>query len=344
MLILMQPDANARQTAAVLALAEAADLRPYLSTSYGRRVIALISEDERLADSLRALEGVAEVRPLVGGAKLSTRLFRSADSVVRVGGANGAQEVLIGGGSCVVMAGPCSVEEETSLLECARAVRVAGASMLRGGAFKPRTSPYGFQGLGMRGLELLAKARQETGLPVVTEALSVDNLTAVAELADMIQIGARNMQNFALLRAAGETGRPVLLKRGMMATIDELLMAAEYVLATGNENVVLCERGIRTFEQSTRNTLDVAAVPVLRKRSHLPIIIDPSHAAGQRDLVPALALAGIAAGADGLIIEVHPDPDHALTDAAQTISTTRFVELMGQVQAVRGVLCYERSV
>ncbi len=338
MLIIMKTDANARQTAAVLALAEAAELRPYLSTSYDRRVIALISEDERLADSIRALPGVDEVRPLGGGAKLSTRLFRSADSVVRIGGANGSREVFIGGGSCVVIAGPCSVEEESTLLECARAVRAAGAHMLRGGAFKPRTSPYGFQGLGVRGLELLARARQETGLPVVTEALSIDNLSHVAEYADMIQIGARNMQNFPLLRAAGETGRPVLLKRGMMATIDELLMAAEYVLATGNEAVVLCERGIRTFEQSTRNTLDVAAVPVLRKRSHLPIIIDPSHAAGLRDLVPALALAGVAAGADGLIIEVHPDPDRALTDAAQTIPTAQFAELMDRVRAVRGVL------
>jgi 3-deoxy-7-phosphoheptulonate synthase len=335
MLILMQAAASAKQTAAVLALAEATDLRPYLSTSYGRRVIALISEDERLADSLRALPGVAEVRPLGGGAKLSTRQFRSADSIVRVGGANGTPEVYIGGGSCVVMAGPCSIEGEESLLECARAVRAAGASMLRGGAFKPRTSPYGFQGLGVRGLEMLAHARQETGLAVVTEALSIDNLVHVAQFADMIQIGARNMQNFPLLRAAGETGRPVLLKRGMMATIDELLMAAEYVLATGNESVVLCERGIRTFEQSTRNTLDVAAVPVLRKRSHLPIIIDPSHAAGHRDLVPALALAGIAAGADGLIIEVHPDPDHALTDAAQTIGTSQFADLMTRIHAVR---------
>jgi 3-deoxy-7-phosphoheptulonate synthase len=214
--------------------------------------------------------------------------------------------------------------------------------MLRGGAFKPRTSPYHFQGLGLRGLELLAEARQVTGLPFVTEVLSVDDLCAVAQHADMLQIGARNMQNFALLRAAGETGRPILLKRGMMATIDELLMSAEYILATGNESVVLCERGIRTFEPSTRNTLDLAAIPVVLGKSHLPIIVDPSHAAGDRKLVEPLAFAAVAAGAHGLLIEAHPRPDSALTDAAQTVSTASMGTMVRQIRAIRSS-CREYS-
>ena len=268
-----------------------------------------------LTARLKELPGVDEVRPLGSGIKLTSRHFRSKDGVVVVGGEHGSRCVTIGRGSMVVIAGPCAVEDRETLLAGAHAIREAGGDMLRGGAFKPRTSPYMFQGLGVKGLELLAEARQATGLPFVTEVLSVDDLPAVAEYADMLQIGARNMQNFALLRAVGETGRPILLKRGMMATIDELLMSAEYILATGNESVVLCERGIRTFETSTRNTLDIAAVPVLRQRTHLPIIVDPSHAAGHRDLVAPLALAGVAVGADGLLIEVHPDPDRAVTDA-----------------------------
>lgn len=351
MLIIMQSDAGAKQTAAVLALAEAGKLRPYLSNAHGRRVIALVSEDEELVQTVRALPGVEDVQPLRGGAKLSTRAFRSADSIVRIASSQNhrnvnsaiaaerpANEVLVGGGHFAVMAGPCSVENRESLLTCAHAVKSAGAVMLRGGAFKPRTSPYGFQGLGRRGLEILAEARAATGMPVVTEVMSVEDLELVVEFADLLQIGARNMQNFALLRAVGETGRPILLKRGMMSTIDELLMAAEYILAAGNENVILCERGIRTFEQSTRNTMDIAAVPVLRKRSHLPIMVDPSHAAGHRDLVTALAYAAVAAGADGLLVEVHPEPDKALTDADQTISTQQFEVLMRGVAAIRDAL------
>lgn len=338
MLILMHPAATIKQTGEVLALSENLNLRPYLSRTQGRRVVALTSEDPALAVRLRELPGVDEVRPLGSGIKLTSRDFRSNDSVVMVGGEHSSRRVMIGGGSMVIIAGPCAVEDRATLLSAAHAVRDAGADMLRGGAFKPRTSPYMFQGLGVKGLELLAEARDATGLPVVTEVLSVDDLPVVAEYADMLQIGARNMQNFALLRAVGETGRPVLLKRGMMATIDELLMSAEYILATGNNSVVLCERGIRTFENSTRNTLDVAAVPVVRRRSHLPIIADPSHAAGQRELVGPLALSAVAAGADGLLIEVHPDPERALTDAQQTISTESFAGLLKQIRSVHHTL------
>lgn len=334
MLILMNFRATLKQTGEVLALSESLNLRPYLSQSQGRRVVALTSEDAMLTARLKELPGVDEVRPLGSGIKLTSRHFRSDDGVVVIGGERGLRRVSIGHESMVVIAGPCSVEDRETLLAGAHAIREAGGDMLRGGAFKPRTSPYMFQGLGVKGLELLAEARQATGLPFVTEVLSVDDLPAVAEYADMLQIGARSMQNFALLRAVGETGRPILLKRGMMATIDELLMSAEYILATGNESVVLCERGIRTFETSTRNTLDVAAVPVLRQRTHLPIIVDPSHAAGHRDLVAPLALAAVAAGADGLLIEVHPDPDRAATDAQQTIPTKDFAEILRKIRSV----------
>jgi len=334
MLIVMQPDAGVRQAGNVLGLCEAANFRPYLSMAQGCRVIAVISEDAEFAEAVRRLPGIASVQPLGSAAKLSTRAFRSENSVVRLASNNGTPPVCIGAGSCIVMAGPCAVEDRETLLECAHRVRAAGGHMLRGGAFKPRTSPYAFQGLGLKGLELLAEAREATHLPIVTEALSVDDLPVVARYADMLQIGARNMQNFALLRAAGETGKPVLLKRGMMATLEELLLSAEYILATGNESIILCERGIRTFEPSTRNTLDIAAVPVLRHQSHLPIIVDPSHAAGRRDLVTPLALAGIAAGADGLIVEVHPNPKRALTDADQTITLEAFEDLMNRVRKI----------
>lgn len=334
MLILMNASATLKQTGEVLALSESLNLRPYLSHSQGRRVVALTSEDAMLTARLKELPGVDEVRPLGSGIKLTSRHFRSDDGVVVIGGERGLRRVSIGHESMVVIAGPCAVEDRETLLAGAHAIRESGADMLRGGAFKPRTSPYMFQGLGVKGLELLAEARQATGLPFVTEVLSVDDLPAVAEYADMLQIGARSMQNFALLRAVGETGRPILLKRGMMATIDELLMSAEYILATGNESLVLCERGIRTFETSTRNTLDVAAVPVLRRRTHLPIIVDPSHAAGHRDLVAPLALAAVAAGADGLLIEVHPDPDRAATDAQQTIPTKDFAEILRKIRSV----------
>ncbi|HXU44174.1 MAG TPA: 3-deoxy-7-phosphoheptulonate synthase [Thermoanaerobaculia bacterium] len=257
---------------------------------------------------------------------LFDRRTKAEDTVVRVG------SVTIGGGEPVLIAGPCSVESEEMLLEVARAVAAAGADMLRGGAFKPRTSPYDFQGLGVKGLKILAEARRDTGLPVVTEVMSWEEVPLIARYADMLQIGARNMQNFALLRAAGRSGKPVLLKRGGGATIDEWLHAAEYVLAHGNDQVVLCERGIRTFERATRHTLDLNAVAIVRERTHLPVLVDPSHAAGVRSIVPALALAGLAAGAQGIMVEVHPDPDHALSDGAQSLRPDEFADLAARIR------------
>ncbi len=250
-------------------------------------------------------------------------------TVVRVGG------VEIGSGKPVVIAGPCSVESREQILEAARAVKEAGAHILRGGTFKPRTSPYSFQGLGEKGLQYLREAGDEVGLPVVTEVLDPRLVGLIAEYVDMIQIGARNMQNFPLLREVGRAGKPVLLKRGFGATIEELLHAAEYILAEGNDQVVLCERGIRTFEGSTRFTLDIAAVPVLKEKTHLPVVVDPSHAAGRRSLVPPLAKAALAAGADGIMVEVHPDPDNALSDGPQSLTPDMFRQMMGELRWLR---------
>ncbi len=260
---------------------------------------------------------------------LFDRRWKAEDTVVHVG------DVAIGGDRPVIIAGPCSVESEAMLLDTARVVAEAGADMLRGGAFKPRTSPYDFQGLGVRGLKLLAQARQETGLPVVTEVMSWEEVPLVSRYADMLQIGARNMQNFALLRAVGRSGKPVMLKRGAGATIEEWLHAAEYVLAHGNPNVILCERGIRTFERATRHTLDLNAVAVVRERTHLPVIVDPSHAAGVRSIVPALTMAGLAAGAQGIIVEVHPTPETALSDGAQSLDFQGFAELAARLRPER---------
>ena len=255
------------------------------------------------------------------------------DTIVSV-----ADRVAVGGDAVVLIGGPCSVEGRAMLFETARAVRAAGAMMLRGGAYKPRTSPYAFQGLGEAGLELLAEARELTGLPVVTEVLDVRSLALVERHADLLQVGARNMQNYALLAELGHSGKPVLLKRGLSATVAELLMAAEYVVANGNANVVLCERGIRTFETATRNTLDVGAIPVLKRETHLPVIVDPSHAAGRAALVPALAAAAIAAGADGLLIEVHPSPATALSDGEQSLTPDEFSVLAARIRAVAAAI------
>ena len=243
-------------------------------------------------------------------------------TAVRIGGE------IVGGATFTVIAGPCSVEGREMLLETATSVRRSGAKLLRGGAFKPRTSPYAFRGLGHAALEMLVEARETTGLPIVTELMDARDMDAVASAADMLQIGARNMQNFSLLAAVGESGMPVLLKRGMSATVGELLLAAEHVMAHGNTQVILCERGIRTFETATRNTLDISAIPVLKLETHLPVIVDPSHAAGRADLVPALAAAAIAVGADGLIVEVHPEPERALSDGAQSLSCAAFAQMM----------------
>ena len=279
--------------------------------------VTIIDPDEILAYSY-----VEKVMNVSEPYKKANRLFHPADTIVDVNGSK------VGGSFLGIMAGPCSVESEEQMVEVAKAVKASGANFLRGGAFKPRTSPYSFQGLELEGLELLKIAKQETGLPIVTELMSTDYLDRFVEDVDVIQIGARNMQNFNLLKEVGKTKTPVLLKRGMSSTIEEWLMSAEYIMAGGNENVILCERGIRTFETATRNTLDLSAVPVIKEKSHLPIIIDPSHATGKRDLVEPLAKAAIAVGADGLMIEVHNNPAKALCDGKQSIKPNQFDEIM----------------
>ena len=299
-----------------------------------RTVVGAIGDDrgkERLR-ALESLECVETVQPILQPFKLASREVRAEPTVVPVNGER------IGGKAIVVMAGPCSVESRLQLLETAERVKAAGAHILRGGAFKPRTSPYAFQGLEDEGLKLLAEARRESGLPVVTEVMTVDKVDAVAEHADILQIGARNVQNFPLLRKVGEAGKPVLLKRGMATSIQEWLLSAEYVLSRGNPNVILCERGIRTFETATRFTLDLNAVPVVKKLSHLPVVVDPSHGTGHWEYVEAMAMAGVAAGADGLIIEVHPRPEEALSDGPQSLKPERFAALMARVRRVAQAL------
>jgi 3-deoxy-7-phosphoheptulonate synthase len=307
-------------------------LRTHVSRGQHRVVIGCVGEEIALAGvPLLALPGVESVTPVQKPYTLASR-EAAADptraTLVTLGTNTTPTPCVIGGHDLAVIAGPCSVESRDMLLDTAHLVRAAGAAALRGGAFKPRSSPYAFQGLGAQALDLLAEARAASGLPVVTEVLDPRHLDLVAETADCLQVGARNMQNFALLAEVGKSRKPVLLKRGLSATIKELLMAAEYVLAQGNSQVVLCERGIRTFETATRNTLDVAAVPVLKSETHLPVLIDPSHAAGRATFVAALAYAGIAAGADGLLIEVHPSPETALSDGDQSLTPTAFTDLM----------------
>jgi len=295
-----------------------------------RTAVGLIGNDGAVdSGRLLGLNGVLEVIPVTHPYKQVSREWRAENTVVTL--ANGTR---VGSSDVVVMAGPCAVESEAQILDIAHQLREMGATVLRGGAFKPRTSPYAFQGLGVRGLELLAKAREETGLAIVTEALDPEGADLVAQHADIIQIGARNMQNYALLRRAGRTGKPVLLKRGLSATIDELLLAAEYILAEDNDDVILCERGIRSFDTHTRNLLDLAAIPVVKSLSHLPIVADPSHGTGLRAKVIPMARAAIAAGADGLIVEVHPDPPLAMSDGAQSLYPAQFQELMEQIRVI----------
>jgi 3-deoxy-7-phosphoheptulonate synthase len=315
--------------AEVVRFVERAGFRVQVSEHGDESLVGVIGPGSRaLAEDLARLPGVREVRPVAPPYPLVSRQQHPDPGRVKV------DDVVVGGESLVIIAGPCSVESEEQLEAVAPAVAAAGARMLRGGAFKPRSSPYSFQGLGRRGLELLARAREQTGLKVVTEVVAPEDVELVAAYADVLQVGARNMQNFRLLSAVGEQALPVLLKRGMMATVEELLLAAEYIVAAGNPRVMLCERGIRTFETATRNTLDVCAVPVLKERTHLPVIVDPSHASGRRELVPALARAAVAVGADGLIVEVHPAPDEALSDGRQSLSPEHFVRMMGELSAV----------
>ena len=308
---------------------EAAGLHTHLSRGERRTIIGCIGDEAKLQEvPLRSLAGVEQVLPVLKPYKLASKEFSAQNTIVRVGA-----NAVIGSDVLTVIAGPCSVENRTMLYETAHAVQAAGATILRGGAFKPRSSPYSFQGLGKQALELLAEVRAETGLPVVTEVLDTRDVDIVAEHADMMQVGARNMQNFALLSELGRVQRPVLLKRGLSATISELLMSAEYIMAHGNHQVVLCERGIRTYERATRNTLDVSAIPVLKRETHLPVIVDPSHAGGDSELVAPLAFAAVAAGADGLIIEVHPDPESALSDGDQSLNPGAFNTLMDRLGA-----------
>src|SRR5712671_5242625 len=324
MIIITRPDITDAELDHIRERVESAGLHTHLSRGEHRTIIGCIGDEVRLQElPLRSLPGVESVLPVLKPYKRASREFSVDRTIVRVG-----ERASIGGETITVIAGPCSVENREMLHETAVAVRDAGATILRGGAFKPRSSPYSFQGLGREALKLLVEVRRETGLPVVTEVLDTRDVDLVAEHADMLQVGARNMQNFALLAELGRVQRPVLLKRGMSATITELLMAAEYIMANGNSDVVLCERGIRTFETATRNTLDISAIPVLKRETHLPVIVDPSHAGGAADLVAPLAFAAIAAGADGLIVEVHPAPETALSDGDQSLSLEAFADLM----------------
>ncbi len=333
MLVVMRPEATLEQINRVITGVQARGFHAHLLRGAGQTVIGVVGEgNPQLPELFGTAPGVQEIVPIAKAYKLTSREFNPRDTVFNV------RHIRIGGPEVVIMAGPCSVESRSQLLETAHAVREAGGHMLRGGAFKPRTSPYSFQGLGEAGLELLAEARAATGLPVVTEVMTPEQVPLVQRYADMLQIGARNMQNYALLHAAGESQHPVLLKRGLSATIEELLMAAEYILSHGNRRVALCERGIRTFETATRNTTDINAVPVLKARSHLPVILDPSHSTGDAAYVTAIARAAVAAGADGLIIEVHSNPQQALSDGGQSLRPEAFGELVRQAAAVAAAL------
>jgi 3-deoxy-7-phosphoheptulonate synthase len=295
-----------------------------------RTTVGLVGNDGRVDGSrIAALPGVVEILHVTKPYKQVSREWKPESTVVRLPGG-----LRIGGEEVVVMAGPCSVESEEQILAAARAVRAAGATVLRAGAFKPRSSPYSFQGLGRKGLELLVQAREETGLLIVTEAMDTEGLELVAEVADIIQVGARNMQNYSLLKQVGRQRKPVLLKRGLSATIQELLLSAEYILAEGNPNVILCERGVRGFDSSTRNLFDLSAIAVVHGLSHLPIVADPSHGTGHRDMVTPMARAAVAAGADGLLIEVHPQPDRALSDGAQSLYPDQFTRLMAEARLI----------
>jgi len=334
MLIILKPDAAAEDIAYMYDFLKGMDNIIVQHIQFeSAKIIGLAGDTEKLsANSLLSFNCVERVTRIQEPYKLASRKFHPEDSVINVAGQK------IGGGHFAVIAGPCSVESEEQILSIAREVKVSGANFLRGGAFKPRTSPYSFMGLGLDGLELLKMARQKTDLPIVTELMSEEYLDNFAEDVDVIQIGARNMQNFPLLKQVGKLNKPVLLKRGPSSTIDELLMAAEYIMAGGSAKVILCERGIRTFETATRNTLDLSAVPVIKSKSHLPVVVDPSHATGYWHLVESMTLAAVASGADGLIIEVHNRPEAALCDGAQSITPMIFRRLMQKVRRIREVL------
>jgi len=329
MIIIMSHDATTAQIANVTARIEQMGCQAHLSQGEERTIIGVIGNGRPIdREQIERMAGVERTVSVLRPYKLASREFHPQDTVFPING------VSIGGKQIVMMAGPCAVESREQVMETARAVKEAGAHVLRGGAFKPRTSPYSFQGMGEEGLKLLAEARQATGLPIITEVMSPDQVPLVTTYADILQIGARNMQNFALLHAVGEAQRPVMLKRGLMSTIEELLMAAEYILSHGNNRVMLCERGIRTFENYTRNTLDLSSVPALKHLSHLPVVVDPSHGTGKWELVEPMARAAVAAGADGLIIEVHPRPEEATSDGGQSLKPKRFAALMESLRLI----------
>jgi 3-deoxy-7-phosphoheptulonate synthase len=329
MIIIMEMKTAQENIDTVITRVEKEGFRAHVSKGEERTIIGIIGDERKLdRGAISRMNGVDRVVPVLRPFKLASRDFQPEDSKISINGH------VFGDKKVIVMAGPCSVESLEQVRETAIAVKKAGAHLLRGGAFKPRTSPYSFQGMGEEGLKILAQARQETGLHVVTEVMAPEQVDLVAKYADVLQIGTRNMQNYALLNAVGRSGKPVLLKRGMMSTIEELLMSAEYIMSNGNHKVILCERGIRTFEKYTRNTLDINAVPVLKELTHLPVVVDPSHATGRWTLVKAAGKAAVAAGADGLIIEVHPNPAEAVSDGEQSLKPHRFVEMMEEVKRV----------
>jgi len=332
MIIVLKPDTTPAEVEHVIERIHELGLKPHVSTGEHRTIIGVIGDENKLhAQPLEAIEGVEKVLPIMKPFKMASREFHKADTVVQVG------KVKIGGGALGMIAGPCAIESLSVLDEIAGHVKKAGANILRGGAFKPRTSPYSFQGLGEEGLKILRDVGDKHDMPVVTEVMDPRQIPLVEKYADMFQIGARNMQNFDLLKEIGQTKKPVLMKRGMSATVKDLLMSAEYVLSEGNPNVVLCERGVRSFEDSTRNMLDMSAVPNVKGMSHLPIIVDPSHATGRPDLIPSMALASIAAGADGVHIEVHSCPEKALSDGPQALLPAKYATLMQQMRQVAAV-------
>jgi 3-deoxy-7-phosphoheptulonate synthase len=329
MVIVMKADAKQDDITYVVRRANSLGLRTHVTKDNGHAVIGLLGDLYAFnPGSIAGLRGVEKVVSLDQPFRLASKSYKTEETVVQL------RSCEVGGEQIMVMAGPCAVENREMLLMTARAVKEAGAQLLRGGAFKPRTSPYSFQGMGEEGLEILAQAREETGLSIITEVMTPEQVTLVSQYADVLQIGTRNMQNYGLLHAVGEAHMPILLKRGMMSTLEELLMSAEYILSHGNQNVILCERGIRTFETYTRNTLDISAVPLLKELTHLPVIVDPSHATGKSSLVKSVSKAAIAAGADGLLIEVHPDPENALSDGRQSISFNQFSELMVELGSI----------
>ncbi len=338
MIVVMKEHATAQQIEHVVQLVREMKLKDHVIVGTERTVVAVIGND-RFKDKsvLESVDGVDKVVPILAPYKMASREIKKERSIVPLGAKS-----TIGGNKVGVIAGPCSVESKQQTLEIAHAVKEAGAVGLRGGAFKPRTSPYAFQGLAEKGLQILAEAREQTGLAIVTEVMAVDQVKLVADYADVLQVGARNMQNFNLLNAVGESTKPVLLKRGMSATLEEFLLAAEYIMAKGNSQVMLCERGIRTYEEYVRNTLALAAIPELHRVSHLPVVIDPSQGTGKSHLVDSMCRAAVAAGADGLIIEVHNDPEHAMTDGAQSITPAQFAEMMKAIKRI--ALAVDREV